>query len=55
MTKFKKCYDQYGSRDNICYGIVGGTKATNYLSEMCIDCPYFVMPLESDGGEDVGE
>ena len=27
-----------------CGGIVGGTKATEYLSESCIDCPYFVMP-----------
>lgn len=26
-----------------CSGMVGGTKSTEYLSESCIDCPYFVM------------
>lgn len=44
---YKDCYNTYGTKDNICHGVVGGTKATNYLSEMCIDCPYFVMILES--------
>ena len=27
--------------DGICGGVCGGSRATNYLSEMCIDCPYF--------------
>ena len=26
-----------------CCGTVGGTKTTEYLSEMCVDCPHFVM------------
>ena len=27
-----------------CSGLAGGSKMTEYLSESCIDCPYFVMP-----------
>lgn len=26
-----------------CCGVVGGTSATEYLSETCIGCPYHVM------------
>lgn len=25
-----------------CCGVTGRTKATDYLNEMCCDCPYFV-------------
>lgn len=44
---YKDCYEVYGNNNEQCHGTVGGTKATNYLSEMCIDCPYFVMILTS--------
>ena len=41
-----KCYSDM-ERQGIasigcCHGVVGGTRNTNYLSERCIDCPYFV-------------
>ena len=29
-----------------CRGVVGGTSATDYLSEMCISCPYLVLVKE---------
>ena len=28
---------------NCCCGIAGGTYATEYLSETCINCPYLVI------------
>ena len=28
---------------NCCCGMVGGTSATEYLSETCVSCPYLVM------------
>lgn len=31
-----------------CGGAVGGTAATEYLSEMCIGCPYFVYPSRKE-------
>lgn len=34
-------HDGYAAMGS-CGGMVGGTKATEYLSEMCVDCPYFV-------------
>lgn len=38
------CYDRMeadGHADNFrCCGLAGGTRKTDYLSEMCIDCPY---------------
>ena len=41
----ESCYDQECKRGNAkdgkCGGVVGGTTATNYLSESCCDCPYF--------------
>lgn len=29
-----------------CGGVVGGTSATNYLSETCVSCPYLVLGCE---------
>lgn len=26
-----------------CHGLVGGTGATEYLSETCVSCPYLVL------------
>lgn len=28
---------------NCCCGVVGGTSATEYLSETCVSCPYLVI------------
>jgi hypothetical protein len=42
MTR-EECYENTKSVDGKCYGVVGGTKNTDYLSEYCIDCPYCTM------------
>ena len=31
-----------------CSGAVGGTSATEYLSEQCVGCPYFVLVKKRD-------
>lgn len=50
------CYDYMKSRgsamDGRCNGLAGGSKATNYLSESCCDCPYFTL---HDGERREGE
>ena len=43
---YDKCYSDreregYASM-GCCGGLTGGTKATDYLSEMCIGCPHYV-------------
>ena len=39
-----KCYSEMVKRgiafEGKCGGLVGGTKNTGYLQEMCIDCPF---------------
>lgn len=39
-----KCYTEMVKRgiasEGKCGGLVGGTKNTGYLQEMCIDCPF---------------
>jgi len=50
------CYDQQESCGNAicgcCGGIVGGNAATDYLSEMCIGCKYWVncREMEANNG-----
>ena len=44
--EYEKCYSDreyegYASM-GCCGGLTGGTKATDYLSEMCISCPHYV-------------
>lgn len=34
-----------------CGGIVGGTSATNYLSETCVSCPYLVLSCKGKESE----
>lgn len=40
----EKCYTEMVKRgiasEGKCGGLVGGTKNTGYLQEMCIDCPF---------------
>ena len=44
---YNSCYDcmeQHGNATfGMCCGQSGGTKNTEYLSEICINCPYFTM------------
>ena len=44
---YNSCYDcmeQHGNAAfGMCCGQSCGTKNTEYLSEICIDCPYFTM------------
>lgn len=41
---YEKCYSEMVKRgiaaNKVCGGLVGGTKNTGYLQEMCIDCPF---------------
>ena len=41
----KWCYDTMEERGiaiaGYCNGVAGGSKEINYLSESCMDCPYF--------------
>lgn len=45
-SDYDKCYDDMETDGyaafECCSGICGGTNHTNYLSEMCVSCPYFV-------------
>ena len=47
FTDYDCCYTDMEYRGNAfmgcCSGGVGGTSSTEYLSEMCIGCPYQVM------------
>lgn len=44
---YDDCYNNMESAKNgKCLGQAGGTKATEYLSEMCIDCPYFCLGMK---------
>lgn len=41
------CYkDMRSAKNGKCPGLAGGTKATEYLSESCIDCPYLCLDWE---------
>lgn len=41
---YSKCYSEMVKRGiasgRTCRGLVGGTKNTGYLQEMCINCPF---------------
>lgn len=45
LQNYSSCYDHMESIGyaifGCCGGIAGGTRSTEYLSEMCIGCPYF--------------
>ena len=46
LWNYTSCYDHMEldkqAAYECCGGVTGGTKNTEYLSEMCIDCPYFI-------------
>lgn len=47
----EKCYSEMVKRgiasEERCGGLVGGTKNTGYLQEMCIDCPFCKFTRDS--------
>ena len=49
--EYDKCYSamEYEGHAsmNCCGGKCGGTKATEYLSEICCSCPYLVLDYNS--------
>jgi hypothetical protein len=52
MITREECFEMYKSTDGKCYGVVGGTRYTDYLSEYCVDCPYHTMIVkETNNGE----
>lgn len=55
-TDYDKCYSdkerQGYAAMGCCGGMVGGTRATEYLSESCIDCPYLILSKNKEAEED---
>lgn len=49
------CYDRMEAEGiavmGCCCGLVGGTRATDYLQEHCVDCPHLVLGAERKDGE----
>ena len=47
IPNYDKCYKEMENKNKAknkcCYGLAGGTRSTDYLSESCIDCPYLVL------------
>ena len=51
-TDYDKCYSEreyegYAAM-GCCGGLVGGTSATDYLSEMCCSCPHLVLGCKEE-------
>ena len=48
---YGKCYSEMVKRgiaaNGVCGGLVGGTKNTGYLQEMCINCPFCKFTRDS--------
>ena len=46
---YDKCYsnrvDEGNAYNGYCGGVAGGTKATDYLSEGCVGCPYLELEV----------
>lgn len=52
ISDYDKCYSEK-EYDGIavfgcCRGMVGGTRNTGYLSEMCIDCHYYTKEIAEE-------
>mgnify|MGYP000424597850 FL=1 len=52
ISDYDKCYSEK-EYDGIavfgcCRGMVGGTRNTENLSEMCIDCPYYTKEIAEE-------
>lgn len=52
-TDYDRCYSQMESRGDAvfgeCGGLSGGTRATEYLSEQCVSCPFLSLATMSAG------
>ena len=48
------CYDRMEADGaaiwGYCFGVVGGSKETDHLSDMCLDCQHWVPP-EKEGSD----
>lgn len=58
-TDYDKCYSEMESSGDavfgMCCGLSGGTRATEYLSEQCVSCPYLSLaPTSVKKGEEDG-
>ena len=54
-TDYDKCYLEMES-SGMCCGLSGGTRATEYLSEQCVSCPYLSLaPTSAEKGEKDGD
>lgn len=46
----EKCYSKREQKGEAafgrCGGVVGGTRATGFLSEKCVSCPHFNFPID---------
>lgn len=53
--EYEKCYTEMENEGHAsmgcCCGLAGGTKETDYLSEVCIGCPHLVL-TDSKGGKE---
>ncbi len=50
---YYSCYKNIeGAKNGKCPGLTGGTKATEYLSEMCIGCPYLCLDWSEENETD---
>lgn len=57
-TDYDRCYSEMESRGiaifDECYGLSGGTRATEYLSEQCVSCPYLsLVPMGAESRKDI--
>lgn len=56
--EYDKCYSEMEREGyaamGCCGGVVGGTSATEYLSENCIGCPHLVLGCNPKDGKENG-
>ena len=45
--KYRKCFEKHGE-DDVCNGVIGGSLATDFLNEDCIDCPYLKLIIRTN-------
>lgn len=54
--EYDKCYSEMENNGyaamNCCGGLVGGTKNTEYLSEICVSCPHLVLGCNPKDGKE---
>jgi hypothetical protein len=40
------CFEEHKDEDGKCYGLVGGSKSTDYLSEHCMSCKHHTLLIK---------